>query len=153
MSGGRDVDGPEKRHFTVAEVERLIPRLEGLVARAREAHAEGARLREELSEAQRAVMLSGGARLDQEFWRTRKVGLERATAEVQARVREVLELGGVPKDLELGLVDFLGRVGEREVNLCWRLGEKRVRFWHGLDEGYGARKPIPGAPRGEDAPP
>jgi hypothetical protein len=28
------------------------------------------------------------------------------------------------------------------VNLCWRRGEPRVRFWHGLDEGYAARKPL-----------
>ena len=56
---------------------------------------------------------------------------------------DILATGGVPKDLELGLVDFLGLVGGREVNLCWRYGEKRIRFWHGLDEGFGSRKAIP----------
>ena len=114
-----------------------------------DAHAEAERLRAALHEAQRAVMLSGGARVEPELWRSRKLGFERATAVIQAGIGEILELGGVPKDLAMGLVDFLARVGEREVNLCWRLGEKRIRFWHGLDEGYAARKPLPGGGREE----
>jgi hypothetical protein len=28
------------------------------------------------------------------------------------------------------------------VYLCWRLGEDRIRFYHGQDEGFSARKPI-----------
>lgn len=134
---------PERKLFTVAEVERLIPRLEMLMGRVMEAHEEAGRLRAALQEAQRSVSLSGGARLDQEFWRTAKIGLDRATATLQRGLTEVVSLGGAPKDLTLGLVDFLGVVNGQEVNLCWRAGETRVRFWHGLDEGYAARKPIP----------
>ena len=29
------------------------------------------------------------------------------------------------------------------VNLCWKYGEARVAFWHGLDEGFARRKPLP----------
>ena len=57
---------------------------------------------------------------------------------------EILSLGGVPKDLDLGLVDFPARLGQREVNLCWKYGEREIKFWHGLDEGYAGRKPWPG---------
>jgi hypothetical protein len=137
--------GDAKRYFTVTEVERMIPRLETLMRRVREAHAESGRLRADLEEAQRAVMLAGGTRLDHEFWRSRKVAIERATVEIQTKLGDILSTGGVPKDLDLGLVDFLALVREREVNLCWRLGEKRIRFWHGLDEGYAARKALPEA--------
>ena len=135
-----------KRHFTVAEVERLIPRLESLMGRVKEAHAEAGRLRDELGGAQRAVMLSGGMRIRQEFWRGRKAAIERTAREIQAKLGEIMRTGGVPKDLELGLVDFPALVGEREASLCWRFGEKQIRFWHGLDEGYAARKPLPGRP-------
>jgi hypothetical protein len=133
-----------KRYFTVDEAERLIPKLTALMGRVMECHATAGRVRSALQEAQRGVMLSGGARLEQEFWRSRKVELARASRELQAKVGEILALGGVPKDLGIGLVDFPALIEEREVNLCWRLGEQRIRFWHGLDEGYAARKPLPG---------
>jgi hypothetical protein len=135
----------EKRYFTVEEVERLIPRLQTTMGRVKACHAELGRLRTALGEAQRRVMLAGGVRLDQEFWRSRKARLAAVTGELQETIGEILGLGGVPKDLELGLVDFPALLDEREVNLCWRLGERRIRFWHGLDEGYAARKPLPGA--------
>jgi hypothetical protein len=132
-----------KRYFTVRAVEALIPTLEGLMSRVMAAHGEAAKLRTALETAQREVVLAGGMRLRPEWWRARRAGIEKANAEVRAGLGELLATGGVPKDLELGLVDFLGLVGGREVNLCWRYGEKRVRFWHGLDEGFGGRKAIP----------
>ena len=134
----------EKRYFTVEEAERLIPQLEAAMSRVKACHAEAGRWRQTLQEAQRQVMLAGGVRLDQEFWRARKVRLAAATSELQEKIGDIIGLGGVPKDLELGLVDFLALLDDREVNLCWRLGERRIRFWHGLDEGYAARKPLPG---------
>jgi hypothetical protein len=138
-------DPSPKHYFTVEEAEKLIPRLEAAMERVKTCHAEAARLRTALQEAQRHVMLAGGVRLDQEFWRARKARLAKATGELQQKLGEILSVGGVPKDLELGLVDFPALLGEREVNLCWRLGERRIRYWHGLDEGYAARKPLPGA--------
>ena len=136
-----------KRYFTVRAVEALIPKLEAHMGRVMGAHAEGARLRGALETAQREVVLAGGMRLRPEWWRARRSGIEKANREVRAGLGELLATGGVPKDLELGLVDFLGLVDGREVNLCWRYGEKRVRFWHGLDEGYGGRKAIPESER------
>ena len=64
------------------------------------------------------------------------------TAEVQRGLDQILKLGGVPKDLGLGLVDFLHLRHGEEVNLCWKLGEREIRHWHGLDEGYTGRKPL-----------
>ena len=54
-----------------------------------------------------------------------------------------VELGGAVKDLEMGLVDFPGLIDDTPVNLCWKHGEDAVRFWHGLDEVYARRKPLP----------
>jgi hypothetical protein len=136
-----------KQHFTVRAVEALIPELERQMGRVMAAHAEAARLRAALEAAQRDVALAGGVRLRPEWWRARRAGIDRATRELRAGLGEILGTGGVPKDLELGLVDFLGLVEGREVNLCWRYGEKQVRFWHGLDEGFGGRKPIPESER------
>jgi hypothetical protein len=44
-----------------------------------------------------------------------------------------------------GLVDFRSWCdGEVEVMLCWKLGEPEIRYYHGLDDGFSARKPIKG---------
>lgn len=134
-----------KRYFTREEAERLIPRLHEIMGRILGTRAEVARLRADLEAAQRTVILRGGVRLDQEFWRWRKQRLARGTAELRSRVGEILGLGATPKDLGLGLVDFPALLDDREINLCWRFGEQRIRFWHGLGEGYANRKPLPGA--------
>ena len=39
---------------------------------------------------------------------------------------------------QMNVVDNRGE----EVCLCWRLGEVRIEFWHGVDEGFRGRKPI-----------
>jgi hypothetical protein len=40
------------------------------------------------------------------------------------------------------LVDFPHLRRGEEVNLCWKYGEREIRHWHGLDEGYSGRKPL-----------
>ena len=54
-------------------------------------------------------------------------------------------LGLTLRDIEHGLVDFPARHPESGdlVLLCWHLGEDRVAFWHGLEEGFAGRKPLP----------
>ena len=69
-------------------------------------------------------------------------GVDRGARDVQQGLEQVQALGGVPKDLGLGLVDFIHLRDGREVNLCWRYGEERITHWHGLDEGFASRKPL-----------
>ena len=51
--------------------------------------------------------------------------------------------GAQIKSLEEGLLDFPAKRGDQEVLLCWKLGEDEVRYWHGVDEGFAGRKPLP----------
>jgi hypothetical protein len=44
------------------------------------------------------------------------------------------------REIETGLVDFPALVSGRQVWLCWRLGEDRVEWWHGLEEGFASRR-------------
>ena len=46
------------------------------------------------------------------------------------------------KDLEIGLIDFPTLFRGQEVYLCWKLGEDKIRFWHGIHEGFRGRKAI-----------
>ena len=72
--------------------------------------------------------------------------LEAMTAELQARVRDLLDhlesLGLVVRDLDDGLVDIPTlRDGERAW-LCWRLSDPRLGYWHTTREGFSTRRPL-----------
>ena len=131
-----------KKYFTPHEVEALIPELTEIVGRLMDTHGELGEVRAALRQEQHRIMLAGGGILDQEIWRERTRRLEELTRQVQQGIGAILKLGGVPKDLGMGLVDFPYLVNDQEVNLCWRFGETTIEFWHGLDEGYTGRKPL-----------
>ncbi len=49
----------------------------------------------------------------------------------------------VLRDPATGLIDFPSEIDGDEVFLCWRLGEDSIDYWHGRDEGFDNRKPLP----------
>jgi hypothetical protein len=59
-----------------------------------------------------------------------------------ACVERLAELGTLVKDPDLGLVDFPAVRDGASVLLCWHVGEERVQYWHGYEEGFAGRKPI-----------
>jgi hypothetical protein len=69
--------------------------------------------------------------------------LDEALAGIARCVARIHELGALVKDLDQGLVDFPAQRGEEEVLLCWRLGEEEIGFWHGPEEGFSGRRPLP----------
>ncbi len=131
-----------ERYFSPHEVEALIPKLTELMEKLRGAHMAAATARERLQSEQQRVTMAGGAVLDRAAWEEATQSLARETARVEQAVNRVSALGGVIKDVGLGLVDFAHLRDGRVVNLCWKLGETAIRFWHGMDEGYAARKPL-----------
>jgi hypothetical protein len=68
--------------------------------------------------------------------------IEREAAAIADCADLINEAGAEIKSLEEGLLDFPSRRGEQDVLLCWKLGEDKIRYWHGTDEGYAGRKPI-----------
>ena len=131
-----------ERYFSRDEVEALIPKLAELVERLQSAHAEGGERRERLKAEHQRLTLAGGGVLDKAQWRADTAGAERATKRAQKALEDIQAIGGEPKDVGLGLIDFPHLRDGRVVNLCWKQGETVIRFWHGLDEGYTARKPL-----------
>ena len=130
------------RYFDAADVERLIPDLTRIMERIVPAHAEAESLARALGAERQRIALAGGAVVDREAWRKAAERVDVLRRVVSDGLRAITELGGTPKDLGLGLVDFPTLRDGRVVNLCWKLGESSVRWWHGLDEGYAGRKPL-----------
>jgi len=57
-------------------------------------------------------------------------------------IEKLEKMGCFIKDVEEGLLDFLGSFEGRDIFLCWKLGEKKIQYWHELDDGYTGRRPI-----------
>src|SRR5919108_1506842 len=131
--------GRRSKHFKPADVDRLIPRLSRVMERAMTAHTAAATIAERLEQERQRIQLAGGGMIDRGAWHTDAKRLEELTDTVRQALAEIAEMGGVTKDITLGLVDFLHVRAGREVNLCWKFGEDAVRHWHGLDEGYANR--------------
>jgi hypothetical protein len=131
-----------KRYFSSDQVEALIPELSRIMSELKPAHAEATSITTRLQGEQQRLSLVGGALLDRAAWQADTARLGALTETVRGGVERIAELGGITKDLALGLVDFPHLLNNEEVNLCWRHGETEVRFWHGLDEGYAGRKPL-----------
>jgi hypothetical protein len=61
---------------------------------------------------------------------------------LKAELADIEACGCQIKDLDVGLVDWLGKNGERDVFLCWRFGEPQVAYFHDLDAGFAGRRPV-----------
>ncbi|MET3504203.1 DUF2203 domain-containing protein [Halalkalibacter oceani] len=68
--------------------------------------------------------------------------LEFIDMQFRLHLQNIQASGAQLKDVDRGLVDFPAFIGEKEVLLCWKQGEKEITHYHGLDEGYAGRKPL-----------
>jgi hypothetical protein len=57
-------------------------------------------------------------------------------------IEQVEERGVMIKSVDEGLLDFPSKRFDEEVWLCWKMGEREVKFWHKKDEGFAGRKPL-----------
>ncbi len=122
------------KYFTLQEAEALIPEVNGIMSLALQTK----------NEIERKV----------QQWRDNKKGLgevEEAVfrgqvdflaSQLEDQLARIAELGCIPKNLDMGLVDFPARVESKEGFLCWKIGEEKITHWHGLTEGFKGRKPL-----------
>ena len=133
------------RHFTLKEANRLLPRVEPLLRALVEQRRALRGQQEVLAAFQTKARGNGGVTRGPEVLAARQAA-ERLTAQIRQGLEEVQALGCVVKDLDMGLLDFPAIRDGVEVYLCYRLGEDRIAFWHGTDEGYASRKPLADEP-------
>ena len=130
------------RTFTPEEANEALLRVRPLVARmvvARHALLDAQRRQAELV----ARIASNGGGLTPPDVSAVAAEVQEASTELVGVVDELQGLGVLVKDLDRGLVDFPCVHRDRELLLCWELGEDDVAFWHGADEGYAGRRPLP----------
>lgn len=123
-----------QRYFTLEEAQAALPRLRDLMGEIQRLKSQAdSKIREWREDPSPDPVVLALARGQVEY----------LMSEVNQRLSIVCDLGCVPKDLDLGLVDFPTRIpGHGEGHFCWKLGEPEVAFWHGLTEGYSGRKSL-----------
>ncbi len=130
------------RYFRLEEAERLLPELEGLLREATELQARYRQADSEWRESSGRLLMLGGVMPDRRKLLAQRGRRDALEARLGELVQSIQSRGCLVKDLDLGLIDFPTLLGDREVLLCWRLGEPSIAYWHGVEEGYRGRKPI-----------
>jgi len=130
------------QHFTLAQAESLIPLLERLLGEAVSMKAEFEEAGGILESIQERVAMMGGMMVNRDQAIDARGRREVAAVRMRRALEQVVETGCQVKDLDMGLVDFPAMRHGVEVCLCWKLGERAIGYWHGVDEGFAGRKPI-----------
>jgi hypothetical protein len=130
------------RIFTVEEanaaVAELRPIVERLVAHRRNLAAA------QTQQAELVTRIAGnGGDMSPSDLREVAAAIENEAAAIAECAELINAAGAQIKSLEEGLLDFPAKRGEEDVLLCWKLGEDEIGFWHGLEEGFAGRRPLP----------
>ncbi len=128
------------RFFTLAEANRTLPLVKRIVEDVLSVYPHwkdlvdrygliAAQARPEWGESQEQLNL--------------KAEIDAAAGKINGYLGELEQIGCEFKGFDKGLVDFHGRLGEREILWCWKLGEDRIMHWHELEAGFEGRQPLP----------
>ena len=126
-----------KKYFSLGSAQRQLPKVKKSLTR--------------LQALKRAIEAINSIRMEPEEFDAEEI-IETSTKlsaeyhklsyEFYKELRMIEKLGCVIKDLELGLVDFYCRFEGRDIFLCWKLSEDKIKAWHETDTGFAGRKPI-----------
>jgi hypothetical protein len=130
------------RTFTLDEAHSLLPILESLLRTALHAKKLMEEIDAEVQALHHRIFLNGGMFLDIVPLARRKAERARSEQRIKDALAEIDSIGVQVKDLDIGLLDFPCEVEGQTILLCWKLGEKSITHWHGVQEGFAGRKPI-----------
>ena len=141
-----------EKYFSRHEAEELLPVIGEFLEEARKQKHTLDSITAEISDAVLRIMMLGGSLPPFAELNRKKTQRDKVAGQLARAVEEIQQTGCLVKDLEMGLVDFPSRRGGEEVYLCWKLGEERIGYWHGIEEGFAGRKPLDEAPSKDEPP-
>lgn len=130
--------------FTLDEAQLLLPTIEALLKQAMEAKAAAETVEEDLHGVARRIFLSGGSMVNVAEVQHQKAALAGLVQRAKDAMQEMDAIGVQVKDLNVGLLDFPAYLDGEIVLLCWKLGEKKIEYWHSLEGGFRGRQPVDG---------
>jgi hypothetical protein len=132
----------EMKTFTLDEAQTLLPVLKSLLKRCMDGKQFAQRVEKEFQDLGHKIILSGGLLVNIPAMARRRAELDKAVQDTKDALGEIDAIGVQVKDLDIGLLDFPCVVDDEIVLLCWKYGEEKIEYWHGLEEGFRGRKPI-----------
>ena len=130
------------RYFRLDECEAHLPEVERALRDALFHRAEYRKADQELDASMQRIRISGGARINRTDYLATRARRDSSGAALHDALDQIEKAGALVKDLDIGLIDFLTLYQGREVCICWKLGEEKIAWWHGVDEGFRGRKEI-----------
>jgi len=140
------------KYFDRREAEELLPTITPWLEEARDEKQKIEAFKAELAQVASRIMVLGGTSPPLADLLRKKTDHDEAAERLVEVIHRIQETGVLVKDIEQGLVDFPSLLEGEEIYLCWKLGENRIAFWHGIDEGFAGRKPIDEPPAGPTPP-
>ncbi len=141
-SAGAKTQVMTNKYFSREEAEQMLPLIEESLKQAQSQKQEVEALQSELANAASRIMILGGSRPPYSDLVKKKSERDEISAKIVETLGRIQQTGCLVKDLDEGLVDFPCLIEGQEAFLCWKLGEKRVDYWHGIEEGFAGRKRI-----------
>jgi hypothetical protein len=128
------------RFFTLAEANRTLPLVKRIVQDLTSSYPIWKDLVSQYELAAAAARPDWGESKDQLDLKTQ---IDAVAGKINGYLQELAAIGCEFKGFEEGLVDFHGKLEDREILWCWKLGEERITHWHELDAGFAGRQAIP----------
>jgi len=141
-----------EKYFDRHEAEELLPAIEQFLEEARKQKQALDSITADISNASLRIMMLGGSLPPFSELNHKKAQREKIAEQLSRTVDEIQQTGCVVKDLDTGLVDFPSLRRGEKVYLCWKLGEERIGYWHGIEEGFAGRKPLDDVQSEEEPP-
>jgi hypothetical protein len=130
------------RFFTLLEAEVQLPQIERFLRTLIQLKQEYDEAGAQTDRIAQQIAISGGMIAPREQLLQLRSQKEQSVKGLNATVAKMQDIGCHLKDLEKGLIDFPTLYRDREVYLCWKLGESGISFWHSVEDGFAGRRPI-----------
>jgi len=125
----------ERKYFTLAEARRALVLVEKIALDIQRLESMRRSIIHEIDAAQRQdAPAEEIVAMEQEF--------DLMTERLSSLVDELTAIGVELKDPARGLVDFPAMYENREVLLCWQLGEPSIEYWHETSGGFAGRRMV-----------
>lgn len=122
---------PGKKYFTLEEANRSLPYVRKVVDDLTACYTHVLEVRHDI---EHPHVGQAPEQLETQY--------EQAMERLGLFVDELNMVGVELKDFEKGLLDFPSMLDEREILLCWQLGEDKIVAWHEMDAGYKGRQGV-----------